>query len=95
MNTYAINICVDTKTTDIYDKVAINKFPILILAKNESNLIEMLKCDNIKDFIKNHVSKQLYENASYYIRFIKQNENVKEENNLILRIRDYTVIEYD
>ena len=41
MNTYVINICVDTKTTDIYDKVAVNKFPIIILAKNETNLIEM------------------------------------------------------
>ena len=95
MNTYVINICVDTKTTDIYDKVAVNKFPIIILAKNETNLIEMLKGESVQEFVRSHISKHLYENAAYYIRFVEQNKTTKEENNLILRVRDYTTINYD
>ena len=38
MNVYAVNLTVDTKTTDIYDKVAVNKFPVIVLCKDEQEL---------------------------------------------------------
>lgn len=91
---YVINIAVDTKTTDIYDKVAINKFPIIIQATNQDNLINILGRDEIKDFIRNNVSKVLYENAAYYIRFVDSAE-INPNNNLILRLKDYTKVVYD
>ena len=42
MKTYAVNLVVDTKNTDIYDKVALNKFPIIIKCKTESELKDIL-----------------------------------------------------
>lgn len=91
---YVINIAVDTKTTDIYDKVAINKFPIIIQATNQDNLISILGRDEIKDFVRNNISKVLYENAAYYIRFVDSVE-INPDNNLILRLKDYTEVVYD
>ena len=35
MNIYAINICTDTKNTDRYDQVAVNKFPIIVIGTHE------------------------------------------------------------
>ena len=28
---FAVNLTVDTKTTDLYDKVAVNKFPVIVM----------------------------------------------------------------
>jgi hypothetical protein len=95
MITYLINICVDTKSTDIYDKVAINKFPIILRAENDNALLKMLNSEDIKNYIKISISKQLYENADFYIRYIPEKQSIDEKNNLIIKVKQCTVIEYD
>lgn len=92
---YIININVNTKSTDIYDKVAINKFPIIINARDNQHLFEILNKPNICDYIKTHISEQLYENAAYYIRFIDSDGKLNEESNMILRLKDYTRVQYN
>ena len=37
---FAVNLTVDTKTTDLYDKVAVNKFPVIVRCNNEDELWE-------------------------------------------------------
>lgn len=89
MNIYAVNICVDTKTTDVYDKVAINKHPIIIIG-DETKLMELLNKDELKDFIKSQISKYLYSTAIYCIRKIQKNDIT----NLEYKVSDITPIEY-
>ena len=48
MKTYAINLCTDTKNTDRYDKVAVNKFPMLIRCED---------LDTLKDIYENGMPK--------------------------------------
>ena len=55
MKTYAINLVTDTKHTDIYDKVALNKFPIIVRCKTESELKDMLISAGTVGFVKNMI----------------------------------------
>ena len=91
-NTYVVNICVDTKSTDIYDKVAINKFPIILSCK-ESQLRVVLGNDDFKNYIHQHISKQLFDNAQFYIRIIDDNGIYGDEESLKINIKD--IIEYN
>lgn len=70
MKTYAVNLVVDTKNTDIYDKVALNKFPIIIYCKNEAELREILSTDEkILDYIKTVIkSQRVFDSAEWDIR---------------------------
>lgn len=95
MKTYALNITVTTKTTDIYDMVAINKHPILIHCSNEDKLKEILNKDNVKNYIKEHVSKQLYETAKYYIRVVNEFNEHNMDSCLEYNVKDITEIKYD
>lgn len=68
MNIYSLNIVVPTKTTDIYDKVAINKYPLIITCK-DSELNNMLQSNEIKNFLKDNIkSSRLLNLAEWYIR---------------------------
>lgn len=79
---YAINLTVDTKTTDLYDQVAINKFPIIVICKDEQELWNKLSTDETGIWIKNNVRTQrLFNSAYFYIRELSKDieqTNVKE-----------------
>lgn len=92
MKTYAINLVVDTKHTDIYDKVALNKFPIIIQCKTESELKDILMNEETQYFIKTHIkTKRVFDSSQWQIRSIYPNGEVRE---IIWRIGDMISIDY-
>lgn len=75
MRIYAVNLTVDTKTTDLYDKVAINKFPIIVICNNEEELWNKLSTEDTSNWVKQNVkTKRLFDTAYYHIREICNNE---------------------
>lgn len=89
MKTYVINLCTDTKNTDRYDKVAVNKFPMIVRCDDINELKNILSNKNTSEFIKENLKqKHLYESAVFYIRSIDQNSidefclDVVELNNI-------------
>lgn len=71
MKTYAVNLTVDTKTTDLYDQVAINKYPIIVLCKDEQELWEKLSNQDTSNWIRTNVKTQrLFDSAYFHIREI-------------------------
>lgn len=75
MKTYAVNLTVDTKTTDIYDQVAVNKYPIIVLCKDEEELWNKLSHTNTVNWIKQNVrTKRLFDTAFFHIREIDGND---------------------
>lgn len=93
MNTYVINICVDTKTTDLYDKVAVNKFPLLISCENETRLTEILAGNEVTEYVKSMISKHLYDNAQYYIVCIDSNGLYNYNGRLRWELKSITKID--
>jgi hypothetical protein len=76
MKLYAINLTVDTKTTDLYDQVAVNKYPIIAMCKDENELWEKLSSQDTSNWIRQNVRTQrLFDSAYYHIREIS-GENV-------------------
>lgn len=76
MKTYAVNLTVDTKTTDLYDQVAINKYPIIVMCKDEEELWEKLSSQDVSNWIRQNVRTQkLFDSAYYHIREL--NDDVK------------------
>ena len=63
MNIYAVNLTVDTKTTDLYDKVAVNKYPVIVICKDENELKEKLSSDTTKGWIKTNIRTKHMENT--------------------------------
>lgn len=91
MKTYAINLCTDTKNTDRYDKVAVNKFPMIIRCEDFDTLKSILESDETSQFIKDHLKqKHLYETAVFYIREIDKNII----NEFCLNVTELNKIEY-
>ena len=39
---FAVNLTVDTKTTDLYDKVAVNKYPVIVICNDDKELWDKL-----------------------------------------------------
>lgn len=71
MNIYAINLTVDTKTTDLYDKVAVNKYPCIVICKDEKELWEKLSSQHTKDWVRANIRLQhIYDTAFFHIREI-------------------------
>lgn len=71
MKIFAVNLTVDTKTTDLYDQVAINKYPIIVICENESELIEKLSSEDTAKWIRSNIRTQrLFDSAYYHIRQI-------------------------
>ena len=95
MNIYVINVCVDTKTTDIYDKVAVNKHPILISCFNEDRLKDILNQSNMREYIKQTISKQLYGNAQYYIVRIDEDGGFTPDDKMVWDLKNITKIEWE
>ena len=65
---YVVNLTVVTKSTDVYDRVAINKYPIWIESSSDEELMEMLNGEDMQNFVVNNVSEKLFNTAVYYIR---------------------------
>lgn len=75
MKTYVVNLVVDTKNTDIYDKVALNKFPIIIKCKTEAELKEILTQKMAQTFIQDHIkSQRVFDSAEWFVRCIYEND---------------------
>lgn len=75
MKTYAVNLVVDTKNTDIYDKVALNKFPIIIKCKTESELKDILSQELAQKFIQDHIkSQRVFDSAEWFVRCIYEDD---------------------
>ena len=88
MKTYAVNLVVDTKNTDIYDKVALNKFPIIIKYKTEAELKEILSQELAQKFIQDHIkSQRVFDSAEWFVRCIYE-ENVRE---IVWKITDTNI----
>ena len=78
MKTYAVNLTVDTKTTDLYDQVAINKYPIIVLCKDDQELWDKLSLQETANWIRSNVRTQrLFDTAYFHIREIS-GDDVKE-----------------
>lgn len=75
MKTYVVNLVVDTKNTDIYDKVALNKFPIIIKCKAEAELKDILTQDIAQQFLQNNIkSQRVFDTAEWFVRCIYEND---------------------
>ena len=75
MRIYTINLTVDTKTTDLYDQVAINKYPVIVFCKSEQELWEKLSAESTISWIKTNIrTKRLFDTAYFHIREIYNNE---------------------
>ena len=93
MNIYAINICTDTKNTDRYDQVAVNKFPIIVIGTHEE-LVKYLNSDDMKKFVKDLFRTQnLYDVAVFRIRSVDTRDY--EVNSDEMLIKDFITIDYE
>ena len=90
---YTINIVTVTKSTDLYDAVAVNKFPMLIQC-DPDEFESILQQDSMVEFCKANIkSKNLYDHAKFYVRMIDdENDSTPEEN--ILDVNKYIKINY-
>lgn len=76
LESYSVNICVPTAGHDRYDKVAINKYPMIILGR-ESDLKNQLGSDQIMRYIKENIkTKEIYESAVFYVMHPKRDNTV-------------------
>lgn len=78
MKQYAINLTVDTKTTDIYDQVAVNKYPVIVICNNEEELWEKLSCHDTINWVRDNIRIQrIFDSAYFHIREI-DGDNVRD-----------------
>lgn len=69
MMIFAVNLTVDTKTTDLYDKVAVNKYPVIVICNDEKELWEKLSSEHTAKWIKEHIRiKRIFDTAYFHIR---------------------------
>lgn len=72
---FAINLTVDTKTTDLYDQVAVNKYPIIVICDDEKELWEKLSSSSTIAWVRKNVrTNKLFDSAYFYIRGINDAE---------------------
>ena len=92
MKTYVLNLVVDAKNTDVYDKVSLNKYPIVAFCKSESELKDKLSSDETRDYIKSLIkSKRVYDTAEWMIRDIYPDNTTQE---LIWDVSELVHIDY-
>ena len=91
---YAINIVTVTKSTDIYDAVAVNKFPILIACNSRDELYGILGGDQVKNFCQQMIKTQnLYDHSKFYIREL-DDENDNTPESFIEDVSKYILLNY-
>ena len=90
---YTINIVTITKSTDLYDAVALNKFPLLIVCGGDE-FEQFLSSNEMLEFCKQYIkTKNLYDHAKFYIRTI-DNENDDTVDSIVKTVSDYIQINY-
>lgn len=88
MKIYVVNLVVNAKNTDVYDKVALNKFPVVIKCKDRDELKNILGQEQATDFIKNNIkSQKIFDMSQWFIREIYK-DNVEE---FILDVQDTNI----
>ena len=71
MKTYAINLTVDTKTTDLYDQVAVNKYPVIVICEDEKELWDILSSQATANWVRENIRIQrIFDTAYFHIREI-------------------------
>ena len=67
---YAINICVATSGHDRYDKVAVNKYPIIVIGTKEM-LHQTLSSEQVEEYIKKNIpNADVRSTAEFFVREI-------------------------
>lgn len=70
---FAVNLTVDTKTTDLYDQVAVNKYPVIVICNNEQELWEKLSSNSTVSWVRENIrTNKLFNTAYFHIRGIKE-----------------------
>lgn len=69
MKIFTINLTVDTKTTDLYDQVAVNKYPVIVMCNDEKELWEKLSSKSTVDWVRHNIRIQrIFDTAYFHIR---------------------------
>ena len=90
---YTLNLVVNTKNTDIYDKVALNKYPFIIICNNIDELKRKLNSEQVINHIKSLIkSKKVYDSAKWMVRGLDDLNNITE---YALDVSDITPITFD
>lgn len=88
---YVINITTKTASTDIYKRVSLNLYPIIVFGDFDY-LKSILASDEMKNKIKSFLrTSDLYEAGEYYIREIIDDDEI---NDMSFPIKDFTDIIY-
>ena len=91
---FAINLTVDTKTTDIYDKVAVNKFPVIVTCNDINDLRNKLSSTTTNEWIRSLIkTERLYNTAYFHIRGFGKN-GLSDIVEIIWKVSDITKISY-
>lgn len=77
---YNINVCVATADdSDYYKDVAINRFPIILIDTQGQPITELLRQDNLRQWIKTNIrQKTIYDSSKFYIRHIESSKAIDE-----------------
>lgn len=99
MKMWFLNIITVTKSTDLYDYVSVNKYPLLFKNyENKNELIEFLKTNNdFNKFLKKSLkSKYLYENSKLCLRCWEDNDfDMLNIQDFEINVKDNFLIDYD
>lgn len=95
-----LNILTKTKRGDVYDEVAINKYPIVISIDGNCDidewLDEFLGSDDFSRILSNHIrNRATFDNSKLYIRIYDDGENKVDDRVIIIadKINDIQVWE--
>lgn len=84
---YSANICTVTKPNDMFEMVAVNRYPIFVECADDNDFYEMMKKDDINSFVSDNLKTLfLFNNAKMYVRAI--NEDTGEHREFEFDIKD-------
>lgn len=90
LESYSINICVATAGHDRYDKVSINKFPMIVLGR-ESDLRAQLSSPTLYSYIKENIrTRGIYETAEFYIMHLRRDNTADK---MIIPVKELVKID--
>lgn len=93
MNIYTINIVTTTKNKELYERVSVNEYPLVIKCLDRDRLKLILS--EKKEYIKNNLKTEtLYNHAQYYIREINLNKIQYNVDDFNWNVKDITIISY-
>lgn len=93
MKIYVINITTTTKNKELYERVSVNEYPLVIYCENEDRLKYILstRTDYIRNILK---TETLYNHALYMIREIDM-DNIYEIRNFEYKVKDIIEILFE